>query len=258
MTEVTDAAPHAGTWVVLPTYDEAENLEAISDAILRVLPGARLLVVDDASPDGTGEIADRLAADETSLQVHHRAGKEGLGKAYVDGFDVVLGQVEAATDGLDAVALAPQIGRQRPRRRAVVLLVDRAEVSWDNVVVTVDAVVYYEATDPQRLVYNVADFFTAITKLAQTNLRNLIGDLELDKALTSRDTINNQLREVLGVSQVLPSDANLLDSRLQLPGVTHGLLEAQQVLDHFPHSLVVPLGELLQGILQRLTVHRGA
>ena len=70
-------------------------------------------------------------------------------------------------------------------------------ITADNVVVSVDAVVYYEATDPQRLVYNVADFFTAITKLAQTNLRNLIGDLELDKALTSRDTINTQLREVL-------------------------------------------------------------
>ena len=63
-------------------------------------------------------------------------------------------------------------------------------ITKDNVVVSVDAVVYYEATDPQRLVYNVADFFTAITKLAQTNLRNLISDLELDKALTSRDTIN--------------------------------------------------------------------
>ncbi len=70
-------------------------------------------------------------------------------------------------------------------------------ITADNVVVSVDAVVYYEATDPQRLVYNVADFFTAITKLAQTNLRNLIGDLELDKALTSRDTINTQLRDVL-------------------------------------------------------------
>jgi regulator of protease activity HflC (stomatin/prohibitin superfamily) len=70
-------------------------------------------------------------------------------------------------------------------------------ITSDNVVVSVDAVVYYEATDPQRLVYNVADFFTAITKLAQTNLRNLVGDLELDRALTSRDTINTQLREVL-------------------------------------------------------------
>ena len=81
--------------------------------------------------------------------------------------------------------------------REQVVDVPQEVITEDNVVVSVDAVVYYEATDPQRLIYNVADFFTAITKLAQTNLRNLIGDLELDKALTSRDTINLQLREVL-------------------------------------------------------------
>ncbi len=82
-------------------------------------------------------------------------------------------------------------------REQVVDVPPQEVITADNVVVSVDAVVYYEATDPQRLVYNVADFFTAITKLAQTNLRNLIGDLELDRALTSRDTINTQLREVL-------------------------------------------------------------
>jgi regulator of protease activity HflC (stomatin/prohibitin superfamily) len=82
-------------------------------------------------------------------------------------------------------------------REQVVDVPPQEVITEDNVVVSVDAVVYYEATDPQRLIYNVADFFTAITKLAQTNLRNLIGDLELDKALTSRDTINLQLREVL-------------------------------------------------------------
>jgi regulator of protease activity HflC (stomatin/prohibitin superfamily) len=82
-------------------------------------------------------------------------------------------------------------------REQVVDVPPQEVITEDNVVVSVDAVVYYEATDPQRLVYNVADFFTAITKLAQTNLRNLIGDLELDKALTSRDRINTQLREVL-------------------------------------------------------------
>ncbi len=82
-------------------------------------------------------------------------------------------------------------------REQVVDVPPQEVITQDNVVVSVDAVVYYEATDPQRLVYNVADFFTAITKLAQTNLRNLIGDLELDKALTSRDTINTQLRDVL-------------------------------------------------------------
>jgi regulator of protease activity HflC (stomatin/prohibitin superfamily) len=82
-------------------------------------------------------------------------------------------------------------------REQVVDVPPQEVITKDNVVVSVDAVVFYEATDPQRLVYNVADFFLGITKLAQTNLRNLIGDLELDKALTSRDTINAQLRTVL-------------------------------------------------------------
>jgi len=61
----------------------------------------------------------------------------------------------------------------------------------------VDAVVYYEPVDPQRLLYNVANFILAVTKLAQTNLRNLIGDLQLDQALTSRDSINTQVRAIL-------------------------------------------------------------
>jgi len=65
------------------------------------------------------------------------------------------------------------------------------------VVVAVDAVVYYEPTDPQRLAYNVANFILAVTKLAQTNLRNLIGDMQLDEALTSRDSINMNLRQIL-------------------------------------------------------------
>src|SRR6056297_2049387 len=82
-------------------------------------------------------------------------------------------------------------------REQVVDVPPQEVITEDNVVVSVDAVVYHEATDPKRLVYNVADFLAAITKLAQTNLRNLIGDLELDRALTSRDTINTQLRDVL-------------------------------------------------------------
>ena len=85
-------------------------------------------------------------------------------------------------------------------REQVVDVPPQEVITEDNVVVSVDAVVYYEATDPKRLIYNVADFLTAITKLAQTNLRNLIGDLELDRALTSRDSINTQLREVLDVA----------------------------------------------------------
>ncbi|MEA2675843.1 MAG: dolichol-phosphate mannosyltransferase [Chloroflexota bacterium] len=80
----------AGTWVVLPTYEEAENLPGIAAAILDALPGATLLVVDDSSPDGTGEIADRLASDNPRVRVRHRPGKAGLGRAYLDGFGVAL------------------------------------------------------------------------------------------------------------------------------------------------------------------------
>jgi dolichol-phosphate mannosyltransferase len=79
-----------GVWVVLPTYNERENLELIAAAILKQLPEAQLLVVDDASPDGTGSLADALAAENDRIAVLHRAGKEGLGAAYRDGFRWVL------------------------------------------------------------------------------------------------------------------------------------------------------------------------
>jgi dolichol-phosphate mannosyltransferase len=75
-----------GAWVVLPTYDEAENLPGIAAAILEALPGATLLVVDDNSPDGTGALADGLAAADPRVRVRHRPGKQGLGRAYLDGF----------------------------------------------------------------------------------------------------------------------------------------------------------------------------
>jgi dolichol-phosphate mannosyltransferase len=74
-------------WLVLPTYNEADNLEALVAAVLADLPAdARILVVDDGSPDGTGRIADRLAADEEQVEVLHRPRKEGLGPAYLAGF----------------------------------------------------------------------------------------------------------------------------------------------------------------------------
>ena len=82
-------------------------------------------------------------------------------------------------------------------REQVVDVPPQEVITKDNVVVTVDAIVYFEATDPVKLVYNVADFYNAATKLAQTNLRNVVGEMELDAALTSRDHINTRLREVL-------------------------------------------------------------
>ncbi len=85
---MTALAP--AVWVVVPTYDEADNIRPITAAVLEALPTATLLVVDDGSPDGTGGIADELAAADPRIKVRHRAAKQGLGRAYLDGFGVAL------------------------------------------------------------------------------------------------------------------------------------------------------------------------
>src|SRR3954464_3512080 len=80
-------SPVGTAWLVLPTFNEAENLEPLVEAARAKLPpSAWVLVVDDSSPDGTGEIADRLAARHENVDVLHRPRKEGLGPAYVAGF----------------------------------------------------------------------------------------------------------------------------------------------------------------------------
>ena len=86
---ISPAAPR--THVVIPTYDEADNVEPLVRRLLEVLgEEARVTIVDDASPDGTGKIADRLAAEHPGVDVLHRQAKAGLGPAYVAGFEHVL------------------------------------------------------------------------------------------------------------------------------------------------------------------------
>jgi dolichol-phosphate mannosyltransferase len=100
--------------VIIPTYNEAENLEPIARRLHAAVPEADLLVVDDNSPDGTGALADALAAAEDWVHVLHREGKEGLGAAYLAGFawarekgyDVV---VEMDADGSHAPEQLPRL-----------------------------------------------------------------------------------------------------------------------------------------------------
>jgi dolichol-phosphate mannosyltransferase len=92
------------TLVIVPTYNEIANLEAIVHRIRAAVPTADLLVVDDASPDGTGALADRLASVDPAITVLHRKGKDGLGRAYLAGFDHALAHgyshvVEIDADG---------------------------------------------------------------------------------------------------------------------------------------------------------------
>ncbi|MDI6901023.1 MAG: SPFH domain-containing protein [Anaerosomatales bacterium] len=119
-------------------------------------------------------------------------------RPYEKGLVERLGKYQRTVDsGLHIII--PVIDRMTKvdMRENVVDVPPQEVITKDNVVVTVDAVVYYEATDPVKLVYNVANFYIAATKLAQTNLRNVIGEMQLDESLTSREQINAALRQIL-------------------------------------------------------------
>jgi dolichol-phosphate mannosyltransferase len=97
-----------GVLVIIPTYNEAGNLTAVVERLRASVPDAHVLIADDNSPDGTGEIADRLAATDHHVHVMHRAGKEGLGKAYLAGFAWGMGE------GYDVLVEMDADGSHRP------------------------------------------------------------------------------------------------------------------------------------------------
>ena len=94
--------PDRPALVCLPTYNEAENVGPMVEAILAATPDVDVLVIDDNSPDGTGRLADEIATRQPRVQVLHRAGKEGLGKAYLAGFAWALGRGYALVLEMDA------------------------------------------------------------------------------------------------------------------------------------------------------------
>ena len=98
--------PPGPVWVVLPTYNERENLEpvvaGVRAALGPVAPEHRILIVDDSSPDGTGDVADALAARDPAVRVLHRPRKEGLGQAYIAGFRLALAEGAALVVEMDA------------------------------------------------------------------------------------------------------------------------------------------------------------
>jgi dolichol-phosphate mannosyltransferase len=111
MTDQPGARPPLGRMVmVVPTYNEAPNLAWIVDRLLRAVPGTDVLVVDDGSPDGTGAIADELAAADSRVSVVHRTRKAGLGAAYLHGFAVALER------GYDVVGEMDADGSHQPEQ----------------------------------------------------------------------------------------------------------------------------------------------
>jgi len=94
--------------IVMPTYNERQNLEIIAGRVRESVPDADLMIVDDNSPDGTGDLADKLAEVDPRVQVMHRTEKAGLGRAYVAGFS------RALADGYDLIVEMDADGSHRP------------------------------------------------------------------------------------------------------------------------------------------------
>lgn len=119
-------------------------------------------------------------------------------KQYEKGLIIRLGRYDH-TAGAGLVFLIPFIDSliRVDMREAVINVLPQQVITSDNVVVTVDAVIYYKVVDPVKAEFEIQNFNFAATTLAQTNLRNLIGDKQLDETLTARDVINTSLREVL-------------------------------------------------------------
>ncbi len=93
----------ASVWLIVPTFNEAPNIEPLVEAVRKVMPASRrILIVDDSSPDGTGKVADRLAAEYDDVEVLHRPSKEGIGPAYLDAFRRALDEGAELVVQMDA------------------------------------------------------------------------------------------------------------------------------------------------------------
>jgi dolichol-phosphate mannosyltransferase len=89
-------------WIIIPTYNERDNVGPIVDAVLETIPEAHILIVDDASPDGTGELADEMARKNMAISVLHREAKQGIGRAYVAAFGDLLARDVGIVVQMDA------------------------------------------------------------------------------------------------------------------------------------------------------------
>ncbi len=127
-----------------------------------------------------------VAAGVKIVRPYQRGVVERLGR-YKDTADPGLRVILPFVESLKKVDMREQVIDVPPQE----------VITQDNVAVSVDAVVYFEPTDPQRLLYNISNFVLAVTKLAQTNLRNVIGEMSLDEAFTSRERVNAALRQIL-------------------------------------------------------------
>lgn len=169
----------ADTLIIVPTYNEIEGLQRIATRIRRTVPDADLLIVDDSSPDGTGDLADRLAERDPGIAVLHRAGKDGLGQAYLAGFEVAL------RGGYDFVVEMDADGSHDPESLPAMIALARggADLVIGSRWVEGGSVVNWPAV--RKLISRVGNWYSGV--MLRSSIRDITAGFRVLRAAALRD-----------------------------------------------------------------------
>jgi len=231
---VTEPNPSAGASanrivIVMPTYNERQNLESIAGRVRAALPEADLLVVDDNSPDGTGDLADKLAETDPHVQVMHRTGKAGLGKAYIAGFAWALER------GYDVIVEMDADGSHQPEHLpSLVAALNGADLSIGSRWVPGGKVVNWPKT--REALSRAANIYTRI--MLGLGVRDATAGFRAYRAATLR-TISLDQVESTGYCFQIDLTLRVADAGLRIVEVPITFVEREHGASKMSNSIIM-------------------
>ena len=231
---MTEPNPSAGpsanrTVIVMPTYNERQNLEPIAGRVRAALPAADLLVVDDNSPDGTGDLADKLAEADPHVQVMHRTDKAGLGKAYIAGFGWALER------GYDVIVEMDADGSHQPEHlSSLVAALNGADLSIGSRWVPGGKVVNWPKT--REALSRAANIYTRL--MLGLSVRDATAGFRAYRAATLR-TISLDQVESTGYCFQIDLTLRVADAGLRIVEVPITFVEREHGASKMSNSIIM-------------------
>ena len=213
----------------MPTYNERQNLESIAGRVRAALPAADLLVVDDNSPDGTGDLADKLTETDSQVQVMHRTDKAGLGKAYIAGFGWALER------GYDVIIEMDADGSHQPEHLpSLVAALNGADVSIGSRWVPGGKVVNWPKT--REALSRAANIYTRI--MLGLGVRDATAGFRAYRAATLR-TISLDQVESTGYCFQIDLTLRVADAGLRIVEVPITFVEREHGASKMSNSIIM-------------------
>ena len=214
--------------VIIPTYNERGNVEQITTRLRAAVPDAELLVVDDNSPDGTGDIADKLAASDPAIHVLHRPGKAGLGAAYIAGFGWALER------GYDVIVEMDADGSHQPEHLpSLVAAADHADLSIGSRWVPGGKVVNWPKT--REALSRAANIYTRL--MLGLGVRDATAGFRAYRAVTLRTISLNQV-ESTGYCFQIDLTLRVADAGLRIVEVPITFVERERGASKMSNSII--------------------